>query len=93
MKKPTLADQVVALFKANPHVWIRERRIMAKGGTAGFRSRIDDARKRGLNIINKTWRETGPDGVTYTCSAYMYRPADLLEIAEGAATSEEQATC
>jgi len=93
LKPTTLTDRVVELFKRNPNVWLRERRIMQAGGWCGFRSRITDARKRGLDIINKTWRETGPDGVTYTCSAYMYRPADLLEIAEGAADSTTEAAC
>ena len=72
MKKPSLADRVVELFRENPNRWIRERQIMAVGGTAGFRSRIDDARKRGLNIVDRTRRKAGRDGVVYpsvnTCS-------------------------
>jgi hypothetical protein len=56
-KKPTRKQsrttQVVAFFKARPNEWVDGLRISDFAGVYGWRSRISDARKRGLTIHNR----------------------------------------
>jgi hypothetical protein len=83
-QKLTLTDRVMALFMANPGRWLDGHLIAREGGYAAWRSRISEARARGLDIRNRQ-RIVKTDGGTRLFKVTEYRytpPADLLEIAE-----------
>lgn len=89
-----LTDRVVALFISRPNRWIDAHEIAKAGGFAGWRSRISDARARGMSIRNHQRTVRTADGVkVYRVTEYMFMPrppATLLEIAEA---QNQEAAC
>jgi hypothetical protein len=62
----------VTIFEAHPYEWIDGLWLAQRLGAYGWRSRISNARKRGLTITNKQVRH--PDGRVQ--SFYSYIPHD-----------------
>jgi hypothetical protein len=76
--KPTLTDQVAALFRSRPSEWIDMQTLARVGGIGGWRTRVSDLRRApyDMNIENENHREAlDPDGRNWvTVSRYRYMP-------------------
>lgn len=59
-------DQVEAFFKARPNVWVDSSELEFAGRCA-WRTRVSDARQRGMNIVNRMRKVDG-----YLLSEYSY---------------------
>lgn len=70
-KPPTLTEQLVAFFQANPGVKVPMQTLAQHFGTGGWRTRVSDARlKHGLDIRNEYWTATRADGTKRRVSVY-----------------------
>ena len=64
----TLTDRVAAYLTARPGEWIDGRELATIGGAYAWRSRVSDARRRGLTIENRQRHLPGD----VTVSEYRY---------------------
>jgi hypothetical protein len=80
--RTSLTDALVHFLRCHPNVWYDGRRFMQIAGAYGWRSRVSDARHRGLDIRNRQRRVKTPDGRAYVISEYRYVPRTLLDVAE-----------
>jgi hypothetical protein len=46
-------DKAVTMFRTSPYVWFSAVELSHQLGLCGWRTRVSDARKRGLHIENK----------------------------------------
>lgn len=68
---PTLTDQLVAFFQAQPGVKVDARDLAARFGFAAWRTRVSDARRlHGLDIRNQWTTARREDGRPYRVSVY-----------------------
>lgn len=68
----SLRQRVEDLFRARPGEWIDGREIARVGGFYGWRTRLSELRRRGMNIVNRERRIETPDGRTVTRSEYRF---------------------
>lgn len=87
--RDTFNRRVEVLFRSRPGEWIDGRELAAVGGAYGWRTRVSDVRRSGLNITNRVRRVKTPTG-EFVVSEYKYQPptpTDLLQIAESGETT------
>ena len=58
--RETLVDKMARHFRLTPNVWIDVMELAQIGGIGGWRTRVSEARHRGLNIQQRLIR--WPDG-------------------------------
>lgn len=68
----TYNERAIAMFRSSPHVWFGARELQDQLGFCAWRSRVSDARRRGLNIKNRQIRT--PEG--RILSFYSYEPSE-----------------
>lgn len=68
----TFTDAVADVFRARPNEWIDARELMGIGGMYAWRTRISDARKRGMVIENEWHTVHTADGGTCRVSRYRW---------------------
>lgn len=61
-------DQVEAFFMARPNAWVDSTELEFAGRCA-WRTRVSDARRRGMNIVNRMRKVDG-----FILSEYRYVP-------------------
>ncbi len=92
MSHQTLTDRLVGLFVEHPGEWLDGRLLAKTAGFAGWRTRVSDARRRGLDIQNRVRTVRGADGTSYRVTEYRYLPSSLLELVD-VQFQQEAATC
>ena len=81
-KRTTYRDEVAALFRTLPAIWIHGENLAEVGGYYAWRTRVSDCRKQlGMVIENRQYRE--PNGRTR--SQYRYLPVEYTLKAENVA--------
>lgn len=63
-------EAVINLFQSRPNEWISAIALEPVGGRLGWRTRVSEARKAGLNIENKVTRWKDGAGNKFVFSAY-----------------------
>jgi hypothetical protein len=78
----TMTDRLETFFREHPGQWLDGRELAKHGGVYGWRSRVTDVRRRGLNIENRQRAVRAVGGVLVArVSEYRFVPGSLLDLA------------
>ncbi len=70
----TLVERLEAYFRKRAGWWIDGRELARVAGVYGWRTRVSDLRRRGMNIENRQRRGEAADGRRYSVSEYRFAP-------------------
>jgi len=70
----TLRERVAAFLRQHPNRWIVATSFESVGGRQGWRTRLSDCRRLGMQIENRVRMVRLEDGSSYKLSEYRYVP-------------------